>query len=150
MKYLKMGDGPLYMFYTPFHLPHVQIPLSVARAGLFNDPTICPQGAPVCDTVSFAKQDLKAGDVLDGVGGFTCYGLLDNYDVAHAANALPVVISEGCRLKRDIAIDQPITYADVELPKGRLCDELRIKQHEHFGISPADPTTVGKVEEVAV
>lgn len=147
MKYLKMGDGPLYMFYTPFHLPHVQIPLSVARAALFNDPTVCPMGAPVCDTVSFAKQDLKAGETLDGVGGFTCYGLIDNYDVAHAASALPIVVSEGCRLTRDIPKDQPITYADVELPAGRLCDELRMKQNEHFGISPADAASGAKISE---
>jgi predicted homoserine dehydrogenase-like protein len=148
MKYLKMGDGPLYMFYTPFHLPHVQIPLSVARAALFNDPTVCPKGAPVCDTVSFAKQDLKAGEVLDGVGGFACYGLLDNYDTAHADNALPIVVSEGCRLKRDIAKDQPITYADVDLPAGRLCDELRIKQNEHFGIAPRKPASAERGRKV--
>lgn len=150
MKYLKMGDGPLYMFYTPFHLPHVQIPLSVARAALFNDPTVCPKGAPVCDTISIAKRDLKAGEVLDGVGGFTCYGLLENYDVAHAENALPIVTSEGCRLKRDIPIDQPISYADIELPKGRLCDELRIKQNEHFGIMPSNAAMVGRGEKAEV
>lgn len=132
MKYFKMGEGPLYMFYTPYHLPHISLPQSVARAVLFNDATLAPIGAPVCDTVSTAKRDLKAGEVLDGMGGFTCYGLIERYSVCEAASYLPIASSIGCRLKRDIAKDQPISYADVELPKGRLSDELRREQTAHF------------------
>jgi len=41
-------------------------------------------------------------------------------------------VSEGCRLKRDISKDQVVTYKDVELPKGRLCDKLRQEQNDHF------------------
>ncbi len=137
MAYLKMGDGPLYMFYTPYHLPPWQIAHSVARAVLFNDPTITPRGAPVCDTVTYAKRDLKAGEQLDGMGGFTCYGLVDRYEVCRSENDLPIAISLDCRLKRDIAKDQPITYADVELPKDRLCDRLRTEQEQHFAAADA-------------
>lgn len=133
MKYFKMGDGPYYMFYTPYHLPHLQLPHSVARAVLFNDPTLTPRGAPVCDTVSVAKRDLKAGETLDGMGGFTCYGLVDSYETCSKERFLPIPISIGCRLKRDIAKDQPISYNDVELPTGRTCDALRAEQVEHFG-----------------
>jgi predicted homoserine dehydrogenase-like protein len=137
MAYLKMGDGPLYMFYTPYHLPPWQIAHSVARAVLFDDPTITPRGAPVCDTVTYAKRDLKAGELLDGMGGFTCYGLVDRYEVCRSENDLPIAISLDCRLKRDIAKDQPITYADVELPKDRLCDRLRTEQEQHFAAADA-------------
>ena len=63
MSYFKFGDGPLYMFYTPYHLPHLQLPHSVARAVLFQDPTLTPLGAPVCEAVAFAKRDLKAGEI---------------------------------------------------------------------------------------
>ena len=59
MAYLKMGDGPLYLFYQPFHLPPWQIAHSAARAALFHDPTITPRGAPVCDTITYAKRDLR-------------------------------------------------------------------------------------------
>ncbi len=59
MSYFKFGEGPLYMFYTPYHLPHMQLPHTVARAVLFKDPTLAPRGAPVCDTVSMAKRDLR-------------------------------------------------------------------------------------------
>ena len=132
MSYLKMGEGPLYMFYQPFHLPPWQIIHSVARAALFADPTITPRGAPVCDTVSYAKRDLKAGEVLDGVGGFTCYGLVERYEVCRLENTLPIAVSLDCRLKRNVTKDQPITYDDVELPPGRLVDRLRSEQNKHF------------------
>lgn len=132
MTYLKMGDGPLYMFYQPYHLPPWQVLHSVARAALFNDATITPRGAPVCDTVSYAKRDLKAGEILDGMGGFTCYGLVDRYSTCRRDNALPIAVSLDCRLKRDIAKDQPIGYDDVDLPPGRLVDRLRAEQSARF------------------
>lgn len=132
MAYLKMGDGPLYMFYTPYHLPPWQIAHSVARAALFHDATIAPRGAPVCDTIAYAKRDLKAGERLDGMGGFTCYGLVEHSELCRRADYLPIAISLDCRLKRDIGKDQPLAYGDVELPAGRLCDRLRAEQEERF------------------
>ena len=133
MSYFKFGDGPLYMFYTPYHLPHMQLPHTVARAVLFKDPTLTPRGAPVCDTVSMAKRDLKAGEMLDGMGGFTCYGLVDSYANCRRNDDLPIALSVGCRLKRDITKDQPISYRDVDLPVGRLSDRLRTEQTDYFG-----------------
>lgn len=133
MSYLKMGSGPLYMFYQPYHLPPWQIAHSVARAALFNDPTITPRGAPVCDTVSYAKRDLRSGERLDGMGGFTCYGLVDRYATCRRENALPIAVSLDCRLLRDVPKDHPIGYGDVELPRGRLVDSLRAEQDARFG-----------------
>lgn len=132
MSYFKFGEGPLYMFYTPYHLPHMQLPHSVARAVLFKDPTLAPIGAPVCDTMAVAKRDLKAGEKLDGMGGFTCYGLIDSYENCRRGDYLPMALSVDCRLKRNIAKDQPLSYRDVELPAGRLCDKLRAEQTAHF------------------
>jgi predicted homoserine dehydrogenase-like protein len=132
LNYLKMGGGPVYVFYTPFHLPQLEIPLTVARAVLFNDATVAPLGGPVCDALAVAKRDLKAGEILDGLGGFTCYTLIDNYDISRQENALPIGVSEGCRLKRNISKDMLITYKDVELPKDRLCDKLRQEQQDLF------------------
>ncbi len=134
LRYYKMGDGPLYVFYTPYHLCHLEVPLTVARAVLFGDAAVTPQGGPVCEVITAAKRDLKAGEVLDGLGGFACYGLLENAEVCQAENLLPMGISPGCRLKRDIRKDQVITYDDVELPEGRLCDELWAKQNAYFAL----------------
>src|SRR6266852_8268623 len=135
MRYFKMGDGPLYAFYTPYHLPHLQVVPTVARAVLFGDPTVAPQGEPVCDVLTVAKRDLRAGEVLDGIGGFTCYGTIDNADVVRREQLLPMGLSQNCRLTRRVSKDQPISYDDVELPAGRLCDRLRAEQNAYFAAS---------------
>ncbi len=132
MNFFKMGDGPFYVFYTPFHLPQLQVISTIARAALFHDATTSPIGKPVCDVITVAKRDLKAGETLDGVGGFTCYGTIDNADAAQKENALPMGLSENCRLKRDIPKDQVITYSDVLVPAGRLGDKLRAEQNHYF------------------
>ncbi len=128
----KLGEGPLYSFYTPYHLCHFEVPLSVARAVLCNDPVMQPQGAPMVDVVATAKVDLKMGQVIDTLGGYLTYGQAENYDVSLAQNLLPMGLAEGCRLNRDLTKDCVLTYADVELPSGRLCDKLRAEQTKHF------------------
>ncbi|MGB5515913.1 MAG: NAD(P)-dependent oxidoreductase, partial [Thermoanaerobaculia bacterium] len=130
LKYLKMGDGPLYVFYTPFHLPQLEIPLTVARTVLLGDPTVAPEGPPSCDSIALAKRDLKAGETLDGLGGFTCYALIENFDTSREISALPIGLSEGCTLVRDLPKDEVVRYEDVQLPEGRLCDKLRGEMDE--------------------
>ncbi len=132
-QYLKMGDGPLYTFYVPYHLPHLETPLTVARAVLFNDCAAVPLAGPVADVLTAAKTDLRAGQTLDGIGGYDCYGIIDNYSVSRAGNCLPMSLSDACVLKRDVKKDEIISYDDVDLPKGRLVDELRAAQTARFG-----------------
>jgi predicted homoserine dehydrogenase-like protein len=136
MGYYKLGEGPLYVFYTPYHLASWEVPLTAARAVLFQDAAVTPIAGPVCDVVSVAKRDLKAGEVLDGIGGFTAYGMIENAKTAREEDCLLMGLSEGCRLKRDIPKDQPITNGDVEKPKTGLLDQLRKEQNEYFN-SPA-------------
>lgn len=124
MKIYKMGDGPVYLFYRPYHLSPIETPLSVARAVLFNDASVTPLGGPVCEVITLAKFDLKAGTQLDGVGGFNQYGVMENTAVARRDNLLPMGLTDRCILKRDLPQDTPITFNDVELPAGRLSDEL--------------------------
>jgi len=133
MSYFKFGEGPLYMFYRPFHLTHLEAPLSVARAVLFGDAAIAPAGAPVCEVGTIAKRDMEAGEELDGIGGFDCYGLIDNIENTRRDDALPIGLAAGARLTRAVAKDQPIRNADVSLPAGRLVDDLRAQQAAHFG-----------------
>jgi predicted homoserine dehydrogenase-like protein len=134
MSYFKMGDGPLYMFYRPFHLTHLEAPLSVARAVLFGDAAIAPQGAPVCEVATIAKRDLETGEALDGIGGYSCYGLIDNVENTRRDDSLPIGLAAGARLTRPVAKDQPIKNGDVTLPRGRLIDDLRAQQDAHFGL----------------
>jgi predicted homoserine dehydrogenase-like protein len=71
-----------------------------------------------------AKRNLKAGERLDGVGGFCAYGLIDNSPSARKLDALPISLSEGCVLRQDVAKDEVVSFADVTLPHGRLIDSL--------------------------
>lgn len=132
----KLGPGPLYVFYTPYHLCHFEVHNTVARAVLFQDATIAPLGAPKVDVIATAKTDLKRGQVLDGIGHYLTYGQCENADTALAENLLPIGLAEGCRLKRDVSKDQVLTYDDVELPPGRLSDTLRQEQTAHFFAAP--------------
>jgi predicted homoserine dehydrogenase-like protein len=128
----KMGQGPLYCFYWPYHLCHFEVPFTVARAAIFRDPAITPLGAPCVDVIAAAKRDLEAGEILDGLGHYMTYGLCENADVVHAERLLPIGLAEGCRLRRNVPRDQCLTYDDVEIPAGRLCDELRREQDVRF------------------
>lgn len=128
----KLGEGPLYSFYTPYHLCHFEVPLSVARAVLFQDAVMAPLGGPTVDVITTAKIDLKAGETIDCIGGYMTYGQCERSDITQSQRLLPMGLAEDCRLKRDIAKDQVLTYDDVEFPADRLCDKLRAEQDAYF------------------
>ncbi|MEM7293803.1 MAG: Gfo/Idh/MocA family oxidoreductase [Pseudomonadota bacterium] len=132
-QYLKMGDGPLYTFYIPYHLPHLESPLTVARAVLFDDAAIAPAGAPVVEVLTSVKFDLQEGKALDGIGGFDVYGVTENVAWCREHNALPMSLADGCVMRRDMSQDEIISYDDVIVPEGRVCDRLWQEQLDHFG-----------------
>jgi predicted homoserine dehydrogenase-like protein len=131
----KLGEGPLYSFYVPYHLCHFEAPLSVARAVLFRDAVLAPLGAPRVEVITAAKIDLKKGQILDGLGGYMTYGLAENAGIAQRENLLPIGLAEGSRLTRDISKDEVLTRGDVISLQGRLCDRLRAEQDEQFRVA---------------
>lgn len=133
----KLGKGPLYSFYTPYHLCHFEVPTSLARAVLFGDAVIAAQGAPRVEVVVTAKRDLPAGHLLDGLGGYDSYGEAETAMATAREDLLPMGVAEGCRLRRAVAKDDPLRYADVELPEGRLIDRLRREQTALFPLQAA-------------
>jgi predicted homoserine dehydrogenase-like protein len=132
LKLYKMGEGPLYCFYTPYHLCHFEVPNTVARAVLFGDAALTPLDGPRVEVVATAKRDLKAGEVIDGLGGYMSYGLAENAPTARQENLLPMGLAEGCALRRDIPRDQTLRFGDVILPPGRLADRLWREQMTRF------------------
>jgi len=128
----KMGEGPLYSFFSPYHLVHFETPLSIARAVLFRDELAPPLGGPVVEVCAVAKRDLKVGETLDDYGMYMTYGEAVNVEEMSANRYLPEGLVAGCRLVRDVAKDAVLTYGDVVLPPGRLADTLRAEQYRHF------------------
>jgi predicted homoserine dehydrogenase-like protein len=128
----KMGDGPLYSFFIPYHLVHFEVPSAIARVALFRDSLAKPLGGPVVEVCAVAKRDLNVGEVLDDYGMYMTYGEAVNADEMCNNRYLPEGLVEGCVLKRDVSKDSVLTYSDVTLPPGRLADRLRAEQYRVF------------------
>ncbi len=132
----KLGEGPHYLFYTPYHLCHFEVPTSVARAVLFRDAVLAPAAGPRVGVIALAKTDLAAGTLIAEFGGFEAYGVAENIDVIRAERLLPIGLALGARLRRAVAKDHPLTFDDVSFPDGRLVDRLYAEQDAHFAPEP--------------
>nr|WP_299242812.1 NAD(P)-dependent oxidoreductase [uncultured Halomonas sp.] len=128
----KMGKGPYYCFYTPYHLCHFEVPNSVARAVLFNDAVLAPQGGPRVGVIAMAKKALAEGEIINDFGGFEVYGVAENMDIVRRENLLPIGLALGCTLRRPLEKDTPLTFDDVTIPPGRLVDRLYAEQEQLF------------------
>ena len=128
----KMGEGPLYPFFIPYHLVHFEVPNAIARVVLFKDAVAQPLGGPVVEVCAVAKKDLAAGEVLDDYGEYATYGEAVNAAEMSSGRYLPEGLVEGCVLRRAVKKDAVLTYDDVDLPAGRLSDQLRAEQYQHF------------------
>ncbi|GIO26937.1 NAD(P)H-dependent oxidoreductase [Ornithinibacillus bavariensis] len=133
MKYLKMGDGPNYVLFRPYHLTSLETPLSIAKAYFDKEATIAPYFGLQGETVTVAKKDLEAGEHLDTIGGYTVYGKLLKATEAKQQNALPLgLVDSNVILKRPIKKGEIITYADIEQTKESTIWKLRSIQDRMF------------------
>ncbi|PKM50876.1 MAG: hypothetical protein CVV02_09155 [Firmicutes bacterium HGW-Firmicutes-7] len=127
LKYYKMGNGPYYMFYKPYHLCAFEMLMGMAKNVVLRSSVIKPGKDKTSDVLVYAKQDLYAGDVLDEIGGYTYYGLLEDIKEVKNSSYLPVSMATGCRVTRNICKDELIRIEDVELNDNSLLWKL-IKQ----------------------
>lgn len=134
----KLGNGPYYCFYTPYHLCHFEVPNSIARAALFNDAVLAPLAGPRVGVITVAKKRLAASDVITQFGGFEAYGMAENQDVIDRDGLLPLGLALGAKVVREVPQGQALTFADVQLPPGRLVDRLYREQRARFGPTGAN------------
>ena len=131
MKYLSMGDGPNYVLYRPYHLTSLETPITIYDAIVERDPTIVPEEGQVCDTITVAKRDLKAGQSLEGIGGKDVFGTITSHRTQRSNQYLPIaLITKKTKLKVDVKKDELITYDMVELEEDHIITKLRKKQDE--------------------
>jgi predicted homoserine dehydrogenase-like protein len=111
----KMGTAPFYLFYRPYHLCHIEIMRCVAEAFLDGTALLQPKHGFQTNVFTYAKRDLRRGEHLDGIGGYACYGLIENCRDGETHPGLPICVAEGAVLKRDVARDERILSCDVEM-----------------------------------
>jgi predicted homoserine dehydrogenase-like protein len=104
--------------------------MTATRAALAGDATVRALRTRHVEAVTTAKIDLKAGTVLDRLGGFHYYGEAEKAHIARAERLLPIGAAEGCRVIRDVPKDATLTYDDVAVPPGRRLDQLLQAQHK--------------------
>jgi predicted homoserine dehydrogenase-like protein len=120
MAYYKMGPGPFYTFYRPYHLCHVESMRCIAQAALDHEALLAPEQGWQTNVYAYAKKDLRAGDTLDGLGGYTCYGLIENCRTGGESDGLPICLAEDLTLLRDRRRGERLTLQDVTLPEDRM------------------------------
>ena len=128
--YRDMGNGPYYTLFRPYHLCSIEVPLTCAMLAIRGKSNMVPLDRLVSEVFVAAKQDLKAGDILDGIGGCSFYCLIDKYDVAAREGLLPAGVAKNAKVVRAVAKDMPITYRDVELAEKSTILDLRRLQDE--------------------
>jgi predicted homoserine dehydrogenase-like protein len=129
LSYISMGEGPNYVLYRPYHLISLETPLTIAKACIDGVPSIVPRSGLVAETTAAAKRDLKAGEMLDGIGGFTVRGICIAAAEAGEKKLLPLgLIDKNTLMKRDVTKGSFIGYDDVELDEGSPILSLRREQ----------------------
>jgi len=133
LQYLSMGDGPYWALYRPYHLTSLETPISIARATIYGQTTIATDLPPTAETVAVAKRKMEPGDAIDGLGGFSVYGMIERADTAHDGDMLPLGLAPGSRLRKPVEVGQTITYGDVELDESLMIVHLRRLQDLELG-----------------
>jgi len=119
MSDLRLGDGPYYTFYRPYHLTSLEVPLSAAAAVLYGQSHMRPLPVPSAEVGARAKRELAPGETLDAIGEYCYRGFALARADAIALNALPLGLAQGAKVTRRIAKDEYLTYANCA-PDERL------------------------------
>lgn len=107
------SSGKYAAQFKPYHLIGLELGVSIASIMVRGEPTGQTK-TWAGDVVATAKRDLKAGEKLDGEGGFTVYGKLMTSKDSLAIEGLPIGLAHGFVLKNDIKKDRGISWQDVE------------------------------------
>ncbi len=132
LRYLKMGEGPYFALYRPFHLTSVETPVSIARAVLDHEASIAPLPVPRAEVISVAKRCLRRGERLGLAGEDTVYGLIEEAEIARQEGLLPMGLAPKAEVLMDLAPDQPIRWEDVAVAETPLL-QMRQEQDRMWG-----------------
>ena len=125
-------SGKYAALYRPIHMIGLELGISVASAALRGEPTGAPTGFR-SDVVATAKRPLKAGEMLDGEGGFCVWGKQTPAEESLARGFLPLGLAHNVKLKRDIPEGGALSWADVEVDANDTAVRVRREMEAAFG-----------------
>jgi predicted homoserine dehydrogenase-like protein len=125
---LKLGAGPYYKFYRPYHLTSLEVPLSCARAVLYGRPDMTPLDQPVAEVCAVAKKALQPGEALDAIGEYTYRAWIMRAGEARAASAIPCGLLEKGKVTAPIKKGELITYLNAAVDQSAKIVALRARQ----------------------
>ncbi len=131
LRYLRLLGNPFHNYwalYRPYHLCNLEAPISIVRVALDNEVTLATYRKPVAETVTIAKKELKPGDKIDALGGFTVYGLIDRVDHTQKEDMLPLGLAVGGVMKKAVKSGEPVRYSDIDLVEEQVIVKLRREQ----------------------
>jgi len=129
---VKTDDSGRYgSLYRPYHMIGLELNVSIAAAVLRNEATGTPSGFRG-DVVATSKKALKAGETLDGEGGYTVFGKLAPAHLSLEKEALPLGLAHGAKLIRDVPKDTTVSWNDVELDESLLAVQFRRELEAEF------------------
>ena len=134
MGYHSMGPGPLWTLYRPYHLCNLETPLTVAKLVIDKEPQWVPIDGLVAECITRAKIDLKAGQTIDGMGGYTTHGSICEAAVSDENKYVPYgLVTDKAVMKRDVKKGQLITLDDIQLDTSTYVYKLRQEQDKIYG-----------------
>ena len=126
-------SGQYSAMYKPFHLIGLELNISIFHAALLNRPTGATQNFQA-DVLAIAKRDLSSGEVLDGEGGYTVWGKLVPAEKSLAIGGLPIGLTTGLKIKRNIKANSTILWSDIEYDDSE--EVFRIRKSMESDLKP--------------
>lgn len=130
MEDLKMGEGPYFTFFRPYHLTSLEVPLSCARAVLYGKADMMPMARPVAEVCAVAKKDMQPGEILDQIGEYSYRAWIMTTGEARDAQAIPCGLLTGAKVTAPIRKGELITYANASVPEDSRIAALRARQDD--------------------
>lgn len=133
MEDLKIGQGPYFTFYRPFHLTAMEVPLSCARAALYGRADMAPLLQRSAEVCAVAKRDMAAGEVLDFIGLYTYRAFTLTAAEAQQKQAIPCGLLKCAKLTQAVKAGELITYTNCAINEDQWIARLRKEQDKLLG-----------------
>ena len=134
MEDLKMGEGPYFTFFRPYHLTSLEVPLTCARAVLYGKADMVPMARPVAEVCALAKKDMAVGETLDQIGEYCYRAWIMTVPEARSAGAIPCGLLTGAKVTAPIRKGDLITRTNTVVPANSKIAALRLRQDAMLGL----------------